>query len=333
MKKIQNILLLVGLLLISGQVFAQDKWKTERHSVYGAAGVTAFMGDLGGGKKDAAHFFGLRDIDLKELTPAVAVGYRCRVFEPLSVRANLGFSMLKGDDKASGKLDRQLRNLNFKSTLFEMGLNIDYYFLKEKDMPRYSQSSIFSLRKLSAYVFTGFSAFHFNPKGEYEGTWYKLQPLGTEGQGSGVDKFQALDIEGNVVTVQTKDPYKLWAFAIPIGIGVKYGINKKLAISLELSNRYTTTDYLDDVSSPYYFNYSSDTDVIGNPITPKASDEAAKYLCDKHLLENGTMDTEKKQTGALIRANNQYNDAYVQLMIGVHYKFTGRVHASKPKYY
>ena len=38
---------------------------------------------------------------------------------------------------------------------------------------------------------------------------------------------------------------------IPIGFGVKYAVTDKLNVSFEISHRFTTTDYIDDVSTTY----------------------------------------------------------------------------------
>ena len=39
------------------------------------------------------------------------------------------------------------------------------------------------------------------------------------------------------------------AFCFPIGAGLKYNISEKMNISFEIAQRFTTTDYLDDVGT------------------------------------------------------------------------------------
>ena len=41
------------------------------------------------------------------------------------------------------------------------------------------------------------------------------------------------------------------AICFPIGIGIKYSINQSLNLSFEIAHRFTTTDYIDDVSTTY----------------------------------------------------------------------------------
>jgi hypothetical protein len=91
--------------------------------------------------------------------------------------------------------------------------------------------------RLNPYIFTGASVFHFNPKAQLDGTWYDLQPLGTEGQfitGGGYEK-----------------PYKLFQVAVPVGFGIAVQLNKKLRLKADFCHRFLFTDYLDDVSTVY----------------------------------------------------------------------------------
>jgi hypothetical protein len=38
---------------------------------------------------------------------------------------------------------------------------------------------------------------------------------------------------------------------IPLGVGFKYNLSEKFNFSFEIAHRFTTTDYLDDVSTTY----------------------------------------------------------------------------------
>jgi hypothetical protein len=87
------------------------------------------------------------------------------------------------------------------------------------------------------YIGTGLCVFFFNPQAQYQGKWYYLQPLGTEGQNdpsySGVKK------------------YKLYSFAIPFVGGFKFSFARFWNIGIEGGLRQTFTKYLDDVSGKY----------------------------------------------------------------------------------
>ncbi len=211
--------LLALLLFFSLPVNAQ-RWKGERHSLVIDAGISHFMGDLGGGGKDAAHFFGIRDMDFSATRPVLSAKYRFRIIEEVAAKAGFTWAMLSANDAYSASTGRKLRNLSFSTQIFQFSLHGEYYFVKEKANPRYSFTTLHSIRNFSAYAFTGFSAFYFNPRAELDGVKYDLQPLGTEGQGIG-------DNPGK---------YSKVAFGFPIGLGAKYRFTNKIDIGIEISN-------------------------------------------------------------------------------------------------
>jgi hypothetical protein len=288
-----------------------------------SAGTNHFMGDLGGGKKDAAHFLGVRDMDFVTTRPTWQLGYRYRLTEYFSFRINLTYALLSGKDEASASLGRQSRNLSFRSNIWELSGQFEYYFIKEKEVPRYSFSSLRSVRNISAYLFVGFGGFENNPKAKYtDGKWYALRPLATEGQGSGLEYEYLNRTTGLTETVQAPEMYKRIAICIPMGLGMKYNINRKWAIGLEISNRYTSTDYLDDASDRY-FNYNDDI-VTSKGITPPGG-ALTTYFADRHLT------SAPYQTGKTMRGDPTYNDSYILTLITVHYKLK-KSNGSLPKF-
>ena len=283
---------LIFIFVFSFQSVAQ-RWKTERHSIVFDAGINHFMGDLGGGAKDAAHFFGIRDLDFSATRPVLSARYRFRIIETVAAKAGFTWAVLSANDAYSASLGRKVRNLSFSSSLLQFSLHGEYYFIKEKPNPRYSFTTLHSIRNFSAYAFTGFSAFYFNPKAKLDGVKYELQPLGTEGQGIG--------------TNQPK--YKKMAFGFPMGLGVKYRFTKMIDIGLEFSNTYTTTDYLDDAHNAYYDNAS---------IAATYGDIAAQ-LADRHTDINGVK-LPPYESGKTRRGDPNYNDAYIFTVVTLTYK-------------
>jgi len=321
------------LLMVSILAFGQSqRWKAERHSIVMSGGTNHFMGDLGGGKKDAAHFLGVRDLDFVTTRPTWQVGYRYRLTEYFSFRANLTYALLSGKDEASANIPRQARNLSFRSNVWELSGQLEYYFIKEKEVPRYSFSSLRSTRNISLYLFVGFGGFYYNPKAKYtDGEWYALRPLATEGQGT---NFSYTDNIGEVITTDA-EVYSKFAVCFPMGLGLKYNINRKWAIGLEISNRYTSTDYLDDAHDRY-FNYNDDI-VTAAGIT--APSEMSVYFADRHLTVNSDYTqiigehtaNEAYWTGKTMRADPSYTDSYVLTLITVHYKLK-KSKGSLPKF-
>jgi hypothetical protein len=41
------------------------------------------------------------------------------------------------------------------------------------------------------------------------------------------------------------------AICFPVGVGVKYSLNRQMSLGFEVLYRFTTTDYIDDVSKTY----------------------------------------------------------------------------------
>ena len=156
----------------------------------------------------------------------LGVFMRYHFFDAVAVRAGANYGKIGSSDaNANPGSSRIARNLSFRSNIFEGELSLEIHPLGlfDFDFP------------LSPYFFGGVAAFRFNPQAEYEGVWYDLQPLGTEGQG----------LEGS------PEKYNLVQLSIPAGIGLKYSINENWLIGIESGLRKTFTDYLDDLSTVY----------------------------------------------------------------------------------
>lgn len=146
-----------------------------------------------------------------------------------SFRFTGSYGNVIGADSKS-KDDYQInRNLSFNSSIIEiaMGFEIDLINYRINDM-KYP---------ITPYFFYEIAYFRMNPKGKSSnGDDIALQELGTEGQGT---------------LLSDKKAYSLNQFAIPLGIGLKFNLAKRIAVSLEYGIRKTFTDYLDDVSGKY----------------------------------------------------------------------------------
>lgn len=268
------------------------------------------MGELGGGKEEANDLF--MDFDYQSSRFGIAGGYRYKLNETISARGGLMYGIFSASDANSGSIHRQHRNLSFRTPIIELSAVGEIYFIREKLSNRYRVRGIRgSLTSgLSAYVFGGISGFWFNPKGEYNGSWYALQPIGTEGQNY----------------LPNMDPYRRISLGIPMGIGAKYKINENWAITLEYNFRFTFTDYLDDVS----MDYADPLQVAANSSDP----EAAAYLTDPSVGLGLTNNDGVKQISTAPgeqRGDPTTNDTFMTLGIGVSYKFVSRK-INRPKF-
>ena len=119
------------------------------------------------------------------------------------------------------------RNLSFNSNVWEIALQGDFNFFKYiPDDPDHL---------FTPYITLGVGVFSYDPYAYYQGQKYFLRPLNTEGE----------------TFYQNRKAYGTMALCFPIGFGFKYSINQNINFSFELAHRFTTTDYLDDVSSTY----------------------------------------------------------------------------------
>ncbi len=308
-------------------------WKRNPSSIMYGNGTNNFMGDLGGGKKDAAHFLGIRDIDYQVTRPTWQVGYRYRFHDYFTFRVNYSYALISGKDAASGIVTRQSRNLSFRSGIYELTGQVEYYFIKEKGAAKSSFNSLKGFTPLSAYFFVGGGALYFNPKARVgdAGKWTALQPLGTEGQYANPDGSPyTYNYQGETIT--TPKPYSRVAAVISMGIGMKYDLNKLWSVGFELSNRYTSTDYLDDTHDRY-FNYSQFglAEPAGYNVAFADNHLNYTYVDGTMVLGEGVSDT-KYSSGHSMRGSPDYNDAYIFALVTVYYKLGGSGSNGSPKY-
>lgn len=261
---------------------SQSRLAINGFEAFSGFGITYFSGDLGG-KDDIIN------VDANTLSFAAGGGLRYYFTNHWAVRGNLFFGKLSGDDRLSENEFRRQRNLNFKSNITDVSLQLEYslfnWNIRGISRKLYRRRN----KRHNIYLFTGISMFKFNPKGEYNDEWYDLQKLSTEGQG----------LEGGA------KPYKLYSFSIPMGAGYKYLINNSISIGLEVTFRKTFTDYIDDVSGYYYDN---------DALRAQKGDLAAN-IADKNIFREGTA-----RPGGSGRGNPNSNDNFAFFLITINKK-------------
>lgn len=190
------------LLLLAGKANAQEL------EYGGWVGVSNYFGDL---NTDGSFEF---------LGPAGGLFFRYNPGTRFAFKQGLNYGRVAFSDEVSKTSYQRLRNLSFKSDIFEFSSHVEFNFFKyDREKRQYN---------FTPYLLAGVSVFYFNPKTEYEGATYALQPLQTEGK-----KYARIN------------------FGIPLGGGFKYSFTPEWTISIEGGIRKTFTDYLDDVSTVY----------------------------------------------------------------------------------
>lgn len=147
------------------------------------------------------------------------------LIDKLSVKAGVTLGRLFAADKNNRDYLKG-RNLSFYSALTEGFVALDYELLP------------LSKRRFTPFGYGGLVYFHFNPYTfDAAHTKIYLQPLGTEGQG--------------LSRYPERKPYKLTQVGLAFGGGLRFLINDAIQVGLEIGQRKTFTDYLDDVSRSY----------------------------------------------------------------------------------
>ncbi len=281
-------LLLYFLLLTTPVVFSQTSgfgnsrnWYLNKFEVFFSAGSTHFLGDLGGRDKEGTQK-SFVDLNFASTRFGGSAGFRYRFHPRWATSTQLYFGLLSGSDANTDEVIRRSRNLSFRSPIIELSQRIEFIILAN-EQPGAKYTSLGTKGRVNhsdvLYVFSGISAFYFNPQTQINGAWTNLRPLRTEGQG----------LPGG------QDEYGKFSMAIPFGIGFKFAIGKFWRLGLEISYNKTFTDYLDDVSTNYF-----DPDILASKVG-----KDAVYAADPSI-ENHTWFTKGQQRG-----NPEDNDAYL----------------------
>jgi len=284
--KIYTLLFFVFCSMVSEAQFGYTGWRNYRKELTYGFGPSIFLGDLGGGSTKGSHFMSFRDVEFNLTTPAFYFGYRYKLSPHFAIRTGLAYSTLKGDDALSGDRNRRLRNLSFKSVIFELSSQVEYSIISEKRDHFYQFDRNKFYQNVNVFAFAGLGLFHFNPKAKAsDGQWYSLQPLGTEGQG----------------LKDAPKKYSLIQLSFPVGFGARYYMKKNgWSIGYQFGFRFTSTDYIDDASGSYY-----DNDAIRS-----AYGDIAAELADRRISDFGE-DLPPVAGGTPWRGSPKFKDSYI----------------------
>jgi hypothetical protein len=231
--------------------FKGKKFHFGKEKVYNALGVSLnalnYYGDLAPSPSRLST-------DISFTRPGLGLTFQHRFGPRYTLIAGFMYGTLRGSDfESADKNDpsngvyRYRRNLSFRNRIKELSVVAAFDLFE-------NQATYISRVRWTPYAFIGGAVFHHNPQAiapEFDingnplpeaGQWVDLQPLGTEGQHSELEKTD--------VNYGAK-PYKLIQVAIPFGIGARFRLNEVMDFSAEISFRYLFTDYIDDVSKNY----------------------------------------------------------------------------------
>jgi hypothetical protein len=197
-------------------------------------GPSNFLGDLGGNKGLGKTFLKDNNIEFTKIISGAFLTFYPA--EWLGIRLSGQHTRIEGDDaiintKGGAEMNRFNRNLNFRS-------NITEFYIAAEILPTvFWEQDDYLAGKLRPYGVAGIGIFSYNPQTQLNGKWVDLRPLHTEGQG--FPQFP------------DRKEYGKTAYAFPLGVGIKYYATEKFTVGIEAIHRFTTTDYIDDVSTKY----------------------------------------------------------------------------------
>ncbi|RRB02927.1 hypothetical protein EHT25_17720 [Larkinella rosea] len=281
-------------------------------------GTSSYYGELAGYRKPIKSTFLM-------MRWSAAAMYTRHFTPRLAARASFTWARIAGDDYTYNRKDlnsgivQYVRNLHFRNDLKEFALSGIYQFVPDGRNPNYRA-------KLTPYITVGIAAVAHSPEArtpvgfgtspeDTQQRWVKLQSLGTEGQGQNGVK-----------------PYSLMTLAIPVGFGVRYRLNDRFGFAGEISYRFTSTDYLDDVGGAY-----PDPTILKDDLARAMSDrrleptaarkggdrvaDLQKYFNTSDPLSTITSDPNFTTRGA----DGVFNDGYMTINFQVHYVLTPRI--------
>lgn len=239
------------------------------------------VGEIGAGI-GGAHYFGDLNTSSDISRPKIAVsGFLLKQITPyIGVKGQLTYAQLGYSDVYSKNPVQQRRNLSFNTDIWEASLT--GYFNFFRFLPGVEGYHY------TPYVTIGLGAFTYDPYAFLNGEKYKLRDIGTEGQ------------QSNVGAYSSRKPYQSFAACVPIGVGFKYAISRSINVYAEAAYRFTSTDYLDDVSGATYAPNAFAPNSIG-------------YLLQDRSYETGPrIGIQGRQRG-----NSKARDSYATLQFGV----------------
>ncbi len=189
-----------------------------------AAGASTYAGDL------APGFF-----VPAESRPAGSIFVKYNLSPGITLRGSVWGGTIGGRDTNQNIERLRERNLSFRSRVIEFSAGAEWNLLPYKP----GSNKYFH----TPYLFGCLAIYRHDPQARIDKDldgdldWVRLQPLGTEGQGT--PRFN------------DREKYALTQVSIPFGAGYKYNFNRFFTIGIEVGARKTFTDYLDDVSTTY----------------------------------------------------------------------------------
>jgi hypothetical protein len=241
-------------------------------------------------------------ITTNETYPAVGLMYRTNLDGRLDVRYSLIFGTIGGKDAnyAAEDHDRYIRNLSFRSPVYELSASVLYNF---RTFVTGTSKDDYAF---TPYLGLGLGIFHFDPQTKLNYKLYHLRSLPTE---------------------LGKPHYYLTTLCIPFNAGVKILFTDKVCVTADFGYRKTFTDYLDDVSGKYadYKEVESQYGKDVATLTDRSREYGPEYNRQKLNDPNSKVNRGDSR--------NKDNYLYLGISLSYYYQATNAKKWRLPKYY
>ncbi len=229
------LLYFVLILFCLPQSSEAQRWKLRRYEALAGVGFANYFGDIGGAA-DTENWFGIKDLSIKNTRPALYLGARYKIRTNVSVKMNLAYGYISGDDVGSKNNDR---GFEFSSRIIEPSFQAEYSLIQEEQRRR--SSALFNKKgmmnnysQINLYLYAGIGGVFFNPI-----------------------------VNDAMKAAPSYDPdHAKMGIVFPAGLGLKYVISQSWSVGAEFGIRFAISDYLDGYTSAwsqrndlYYFGH------------------------------------------------------------------------------
>jgi len=271
----------------------------------GVLGVSNYLGEIGGKELDARH--DARDLKMAQTRWNPGIYFKYQFAQSFAVKTAFNYLRIAGKDELTANEGRRYRNLSFRNDIYELNATLNWLFYNPtRPSGLYGRSSVY----FAAYLFGGIGGFMHNPKANYRDEWIDLRPLQTE-----------------------NEKYGKFSFCVPVGTGFFVTINQRRRahrIGLEMSWRFTGTDYLDDISKDSWENPLTQSELsaaLANRNPELGNNQPDGMSGNYGWHDDGAGGNKNKAP----RGSPDYNDSFLTITVTYGYTFKSKYHKSRNK--
>ena len=264
-------------------------------------GAASYLGEIGGTTGEAKPW--LLDMKLSQSNVAAGRFFRHDFTKSLSGKVSINYIRIEGADSLSDEPTRLGRNLSFRTDMIEAVVTAEFRFFQMRDLSRRSRQRI----DFATYILAGAGILSFNPTAQdNEGNWVDLRPLQTEGP---------------------ENAYEQTTIVVPVGAGAQFTFNKKFRLGVEFGYRFSSTDYLDDIST----RYADPADLPFEKSIEMANRSAQAFAREDGALSETGLNIRNYDPGS-IRGGADSNDGYLTAQVQLSYVLGGKNSFYKSRY-